>query len=144
MTNLLFEQHQTILKAANELLRAVQRSPRPAMDELSRLRMRLSSEIRHHRHSEEELVFAPLKTQGGFEKLPQAKIAYAEIQQEKNCYSANIALWTPQRIMADWNGYRLSLQERINKLHLMIRKEEDQVYRPIWALVGTPGQPAAA
>ena len=138
MLDLLLAQHREILEAANALLVAARHSPRIGMDELSRRRRHLSSLIRQHHRSEEELVFAPLLRNGTLETSPQLKAALRRIQDEKSHYSANIGQWTPERIAADWDGYAESVAVRVRGLAAFIEDEEEHLYRPAIALMTAP------
>lgn len=130
----LFEEHSAILEAAESFLAAIKRTPRPSIDEVTRLRVRLSARVRQHRLTEEEFIFGPLMREGGLGKLPHLGPKVQELMREKVRYSEHVRKWTPQAIERDWHGYVEACEARILSLRHVITEEETCIYQAVLAL----------
>ncbi len=130
----LFEEHVVIIEAAEAFLAALKRTPRIPIDQLSRLRVRLSALLRQHRTTEEEHIFGPLIRDGGMARLPELEPIVQELMREKAKYSEHIRKWTPQAIAQDWDGYVRACEERVTSVKRVIREEETRIYQPVLGL----------
>ena len=130
----LFEEHIAIVEAADEFLAAVKRTPRIPINQLSRLRMRLSTLLRKHRMTEEEHIYGPLMRGGGFAGLPELEPLMQDLQRAKAKYSEHVRKWTPQAIEQDWDGYVAACEERIDAMKRLVREEEARIYQPVLGL----------
>lgn len=139
----LFEEHSAIVQAGEDFLAAIKRTPRIQMDELSRMRVKLSSLIRRHRLTEEEFIFGPLTREGGFSTLPQLEPFVQDLMREKVRYSQHIHKWTLAAIQADWDGYVRAVEELLHGLKRVIHAEETGLYQLVLGLSG-PARPGRA
>ena len=130
----LFEEHAAMLEAAEKFLAAIKRTPRPSIDEVNRLRMRLSSLIRQHSVTEDEHIYGPLMRQGGFDKLPELEPIVQKLRRQKAEYSEHIRKWTPQAIERDWEGYVAACEIRVAAFKRILRDEEASVYQAVLGL----------
>ena len=137
MTNSLLAEHAAMIEAADQLVAAVKRTPRPTMDEITRLRVRLGIAIRQHAVTEEALVFGPFTREGGLNRWPELAPVLQLMTDEKARYSELIARWTPQAIAQDWDAYALSCEERVAAVKRAIRAEEAMLYPIVLGLPST-------
>ena len=133
----LFEEHSAIVQAGEEFLAAITRTPRIQMDELSRMRVKLSSLVRRHRLTEEEFIFGPLTREGGFRKLPHLEPFVQDLMREKARYSEHVRKWTLAAIQADWDGYVLAVEDLLRGLKRVIHTEESSLYQLVLALAAS-------
>lgn len=134
MSGDLFEEHQAIVEAAEEFVAALKREPRIPMDELSRLRVKLSSLVRRHRATEEEFIFGPLTREGGLGKMPHLEPFVQELMREKARYSDHVRKWTPRAIESDWRGYVRASEGLLEGLKRIIRDEQASIYQVVRSL----------
>jgi hypothetical protein len=125
----LFVEHQAIIEAAEAFLAAIKQEPRIPMDQLSRLRVKFSSLIRQHRATEEEHIYGPLTREGSLGKLPQLEPHVQDVMREKAKYSLHVRKWTPQAILANWDGYVAAVEDLLTGVKRTIAKEETSVYK---------------
>jgi len=131
MAGKLFDEHAAIIAAADDFIRAVERRPRIRLDELSRMRMRISHLIKLHRQAEEEEIVSPYRMSDGIALMPQVKTAMDEIRIGWLAYSEHVRIWTPKAVEADWDGYVAALHVGRDALRKMMAHEEDEVYHPV-------------
>ncbi len=133
----LYEEHAEVVEAADAFIAALKRTPRLGLDELTRLRVRLSSLIRQHRVTEEKFIYGPLSDRG-IALPPHLEPLLQDLREQKLLYSEHIRQWTPQEIGRDWAGYVVACEERIAILKRLIRDEEATLYQTAFALIGSP------
>lgn len=134
MSVALFEEHRAIVEAAEQFLAAIKRTPRPPIEDVTRLRMRLSSLIRKHRVTEERHIYGPLMRGGGVGRFPELEAGVQELLREKVLYSEHIRKWSPLAIERDWHGYVAACEERFAAVKRVIDEEEAGIYRVMLSL----------
>ena len=134
MSGDLFEEHQAIVLAGEEFLAALKQVPRMPIDQVSRLRVKLSSLVRRHRATEEEFIFGPLTREGGLASMPHLEPFVQELMREKARYSDHVRKWTPQAIQADWDGYIAAVEQLLAGVKRVIENEQASMYQVVRSL----------
>ncbi|MBO9576279.1 MAG: hypothetical protein J7494_11115 [Sphingobium sp.] len=137
MSGDLFEEHQAIVEAAEEFVTALKLEPRIPLDQLSRLRVKLSTLVRRHRTTEEEFIFGPLTREGGLGKLPHLEPFVQELMREKVRYSEHVRKWTPRAIEEDWAGYVRACEGLLEGLRRIVRDDQASIYQVVRSLSPT-------
>ena len=129
----LFDEHRIILKAIEEIARAVDRTPRIRLDELSRMRVQIGNLVRVHRIAEEQEIMGPLQRSGDPELVARVTPVVAQLRATWAGYSEHIRTWTPRAIENDWDRYAELLVNGVTSFRHMMAREEEEIYRPVLA-----------
>ena len=135
MTADLFEDHRALAAIAGELLDLVRQTPRPRLEAVTQLRVKLGARAAQHLRDEDALIIRPLFASGRIDELPGAQEAIVAIRESRAHYSNHVGKWTIAAIQADWDGYANALTEMIDYLNLLLIREEDDLYRPALRLL---------
>lgn len=131
MASELFDEHAAILNAVEDIARAAGRKPRMRLDELSRMRVRLSHLIKQHRQAEDQHILTPYRQPEAFEALPHVKPVMDEIRMAWLHYTDHVRIWTPRAIEADWDGYATAVHRGLDGLRVMMAREEEAIYQAV-------------
>lgn len=142
MTADLFEDHRALAAIAGELLDLVRQTPRPKLEAVAQLRVKLGARAAQHLRDEDALIIRPLFASGRIDELPGAQEAIVAIRESRAHYSNHVGKWTIAAIQADWDGYANALAEMIDYLNLLLTREENDLYRPALRLLEQDAQRA--
>jgi hypothetical protein len=131
----LFEQHRQLIAMAEELLTLVRREPCVSIEEIALARARLGRLGIAHLQAEDELIVQPLLTSGRACELPDAEAIIEDIRETRRISAEYAGRWTMAAVEADRDGYAAALDEMVAFIREVTAREEEQLYRPVIALL---------
>jgi hypothetical protein len=131
----LFEQHRQLIAMAEELLTLVRREPRASIEDIALMRARLGRLGVAHLRAEDELILQPLLTSGRACELPEAEAIIEEFRETRRISAEYASRWTMAAVEADREGYAAALHDMVAFIREITVREEEQLYRPVIALL---------
>lgn len=128
MLDKLLHDHATMRAKAQALLALLDLEIMPDPGVLADTRWQLSSFIMQHLAYEDRHLYSKLLSDKRPHVVATGKKFQAELAELFGKYAEHAQFWTPDRIAADWQGFRTTARQRIVGMHARIDHEELELF----------------
>lgn len=128
MLDKLLHDHATMRAKAQALLALLDQDNMPDPGVLADTRWQLSSFIMQHLAYEDRHLYSKLLSDERPHVVATGKKFQAELSELFGKYTEHAQFWTPDRIAADWQGFRTAARQSIEGMHRRIDHEERELF----------------
>lgn len=128
MLDRLLRDHTIMREKAEDLLRLLDRETMPAGAMLAEIRWQLGSHIMQHLAFEDRHLYAKLLRDERAHVRDIGRKFQSELAELFTTYSQHAQCWTPERIAADWDGFRSASRRMTLAMLARIDQEEAELY----------------
>jgi hypothetical protein len=128
MLDRLLRDHRLIREKAQVLLHLLDSEAMPARAILAETRWNLGSLIMQHLAYEDRHLYAKLLNDDRPEVRETGRQFHSDLAKLFAAYASNAQHWTPDRIAADWNGFRTDARRMTLAMFDRIDQEEAELY----------------
>lgn len=128
------DQHFERLRAKVAAMRALCRTGSPDLVRLSRARHQLMTASLDRSRLLTAAVYPALRAAGIAEITPAIDSLDRDLSQHRADVSRHVSTWTPERIAADWTGYRAASARLMRAVDDRMQREQAVLMPPLAAL----------
>lgn len=128
MLERLLRDHVVMRDKGDALLRLLDQPEPPAPESLAAARWQLSSYMMQHLAFEDRHLYAKLMSDARAHVQETGRRFQSEAVELFGGYAESAQHWTPDRIAADWDGFRSMGRSRMHILYARIEREEAELF----------------